>query len=205
MFGIAFPGGTDPVTGAFGSAQEFSAGSGAPAWGFSGMSFGTAASNRVVVACIGYGSSFSISSATIGGVGATLLFTQNNSNSKLFICSALVPTGTSGTVQTNQGSTGIIYCSTYSVYGGTLATSLSTIVNPFTETINIAAGSFAISMVFGLGTTSYTGLTLDNNNNVGGTTLGVASKAFATSQTSYTITGSQTSGVKSGGLLVYSP
>lgn len=75
---------------------------------FSGLSFGTAAANRLLVAavCTGTGgSSNSVPSAvTIGGIAATLVKGATVGEAQASIWQALVPSGTSGTVVVNLGS-----------------------------------------------------------------------------------------------------
>jgi len=91
---------------------------------FTGVSFGTAASDRVVVVYISYAASAasSITGVTIAGVAATLAVTANTS-SQIRVASiyyASIPSGTSGTVvaSTNLTVTPVPgFCVSYSMYG----------------------------------------------------------------------------------------
>lgn len=66
-------------------------------YSFAAVNFGTATADRLIVVNTGIGAAFdrTISSATIGGVAATLV---SNNSGRVHIISAVVPTGTSGTV-----------------------------------------------------------------------------------------------------------
>lgn len=71
---------------------------------FSGLTFGTAETNRLMVVCItGYDVSTSISSVTIGGISATIHRQNTTSLSCMGIASAVVPTGTTGDVVVTFG------------------------------------------------------------------------------------------------------
>ena len=74
--------------------------SGKTTYSFASVSFGTAASDRLIVVCANpNGSSVtSINSMTIGGISATKAAENQTGNGVSSIWFALVPTGTSGTV-----------------------------------------------------------------------------------------------------------
>jgi hypothetical protein len=75
---------------------------------FSGMNFGTAAANRllIVAACSSGNSPAPASSVTIGGVSATLVKSVSGSQFvSASLWQALVPSGTSGTVVVNWSGT----------------------------------------------------------------------------------------------------
>lgn len=90
---------------------------------FSGVSFGTAAADRIVaipiLAFMASGAR-TISSATIGGISATLVGTETNGPSSFGqVIYANVPTGTSGTVVVTFSGTmnATSVCGSWSVYG----------------------------------------------------------------------------------------
>lgn len=72
---------------------------------FSGISFGTAAANRLLIAGIATGTNgdpnAAPTSVVIGGVSATLVVSRNQGEAGCSIWQALVPSGTSGTVVIN--------------------------------------------------------------------------------------------------------
>ncbi len=90
---------------------------------------GTAATDRLVVVCISIrrDATVSISSATIGGITATLHINTAATTGNCFIISAVVPTGTTATVAvTFSTSTTIVTYATYTLTGYNSATPVFT-------------------------------------------------------------------------------
>src|ERR1700761_7777896 len=138
MFGAPFPGG-GLVTGAFGSSA-----SATNTWSFGGMSFGTPAANRYVVAVFGWAGG-AISAVTIGGIAATNVL-QELSGANLQVWIAPVPTGSTGTVASNGSGTGTVACSTYAIYGTSTPFGPSTVTGTtsLSQTQNVSGGAFAL-------------------------------------------------------------
>lgn len=72
-------------------------------YSFTGVNFGAPSSTRRIVVCIaGYrDAGGTVASATIGGIAATIHLNTSLGNGSIAIVSAVVPTGTSGTVVIN--------------------------------------------------------------------------------------------------------
>ena len=133
---------------------------------YTSMAIGSAAGDRWVIAgvYVNFNSGRSISSLTIGGESATLMYaspTLSASGARLEFWKANVPTGTSVSVVVN--SAGTMYDGTCGVwtcyeepqfYDGEIDTSISTA--SFSLTIDIPAGGAVIAM---------------SNNNAGGTSI----------------------------------
>ena len=85
-----------------------------PNWRRTSVDFGAADANRLIVVAgssyRGSNNSWSISAATIGGVSATINWSRSingsSSNQLNYIVSAIVPTGTSGTVSVTHSTQG---------------------------------------------------------------------------------------------------
>lgn len=100
---------------------------------FTGVDFGTAASDRVVVVYIASGTatSINVTGVTIGGVSATLAASTTSFSTFRFnvIYYASIPTGTSGTVvctfSSSPGNTSVAYLSCASMYGLNLDTPIT--------------------------------------------------------------------------------
>jgi hypothetical protein len=103
-YGLGFLSATAPWTGAADVSISYtdtaSSTNNTSTYSFSGISFGTAASNRVVAVSTYVQSIASISDVTIGGISATkaVELYATNATSVLAVYYATVPTGTSGTV-----------------------------------------------------------------------------------------------------------
>jgi len=176
---VAFPG---PGLGAIGtptlsfqtSTQNASVGSSSVS--FTSQAFGSADPTRVVIVCATgtAGGAASLSSATIGGVSATIQVQTNGAARGLSaIISAAVPTGTTGTVSlTYNTSVSRIAIGVWSAInmglpaaatatnGATTTTSSQTQAMP----VNVLAGGFAIGCSYdngdsGAPTSSWTGPT----------------------------------------------
>jgi hypothetical protein len=165
---------------------------------FSGVSIGTAASNRKIVVASQHSSGtvpVSVSSMTVGGISATFVVNQASADGEAYveIWQANVPTGTTATIVVNysgtvsRGGVGV-----WAVYGAAAAatdTGVST-ANPLTDTLNIPAGGVAIGAASGSAGTStaWTNLTENYDENVEASTYqSGASSAFATIQTALAI------------------
>jgi len=166
---------------------------------YSGVSFGTASSDRyVVVLATGRHTSTFTQTATIGGISATEVATLLNSTAnfhRISVFIASVPTGTTGSVVLNF-STSIVrnMISVFSVTGidglTPFATASST-ANPASGTITIPADGIAIAGAYNILGGAYTWSNLterhDDALNVNNY-WSAASDAFATQQTSRVIT-----------------
>lgn len=160
-------------------------------YSWTGLSFGTASSNRYMVACIFMEGAFTVTGVTIGGVTASSVASKANGNSNVSMWIAAVPTGTSGTVavtSTAPGGSAIYLCTLYSLTGNASATAAGTIsssASPPTGTLTTAAGTAVIAA------------SMDNNNSP--TWTGVSQDALVTTSTPSGTSGH--SNVSSGGSL----
>jgi hypothetical protein len=165
--------------------------SGASPMTASGLTFGTAAADRMVVACIKLdGASGPATAVTIGGVSATEIVACNQSDQYLSIWAAMVPTGTSGdVVVTFSGSAGRSVVSTYAVYGRSNVTAHATVTDvasPFSQNLAVPAGGVAIGALenSAMASATWTGLTEDYDNTVStGRGMSTASAASAAAST----------------------
>lgn len=179
-FGAPFPP-SAIVTGGFKSA-----GGGINVSSVSGLSFGTPAANRYLVAvCSGsFGGGGSISGVTIGGVAATIVATRQNATVQSVLAIAAVPAGASGTVACTGIGTGPFHVAVYALYGLGSATPSATAgstSNPASMTLaGLPSGSFVVagSEVDG-SVNSWSGVTQDNQNTQSVFVQAVASKANA--------------------------
>lgn len=140
--------------------------SGATTYNHTGLSFGSAAADRIVVACVSGSASSTgrtVSSATIGGVTATeVVFTAcSDARGVLGIYVASVPTGTSGTVSvTWSGSMARSNAIVYAMYGAGSGTAHDTVSNSSSPTssgtIDIPADGGLIGFSYDQNNTSHT-------------------------------------------------
>lgn len=141
---------------------------------FTGLSFGTAAVDRYLVAAFGYNSATAATAATIGGVSATLLIGVNSpfGNARTAIFIAAVPTGTSGTVVLSNGAGGNTTIALYSITGllspAAVATNSASGTPP--ANLSVAVNAFGVAIVCGYSsgassTASWTNLTAIDTNN----------------------------------------
>lgn len=129
---------------------------------FSGVNFGSAADNReiFVVAQVRHTTTGTIDSITIGGVSATVnSYTSPSPPIKFLVARAVVPTGTSGTIEINTSQ--VATSCTVFVFSVTRATPNATL----TDSVSTAAAS---------GATSYSTSSLTTN--AGGVSFGLISK-----------------------------
>lgn len=170
--------------------------------------FGTAASNRYVVAVIfvtsGGFNLGSVGSVTIGGVAATQLSQATYVAAIVAIFMAAVPTGTSGTVAwSNTGTISATYVSTYSIYGlnstTPVGTNTATNASATTLSINVTSVSGAVliagtdNLSSSSDTLTWTGVTQDFSATPTGSTK-VASASGTASGASSTISVQHTQG-----------
>lgn len=180
---------------------------------FSSQSFGTAAADRYIIVVFGAGrgsTGVAVSSATIGGVGATIdvqnTATVSGSSAVSAILSAAVPTGTTGTVAVTisgaaaQNAAISVYSLTGSLTGAASFTnSNATGADPST-TLNCPAGGAAVggSTYRNVGgTTTWSGLTetpgadfsLENL-----TIISMANASFASTQTGLSVGATHSAG-----------
>lgn len=144
----------------------------------SGVSFGNTGTNRVVAIVLtsGSNSSISISSATIGGVSATIATQTTASFRNNAIIYATIPSGTSGDVVItfNASSTTSTFAHSYSIYNAT-----NTTPQDAKQSINTSTGVSATRSV---------SLTYSNNSVViGGYSAGAYDPAAALTWTNVTI------------------
>lgn len=135
-------------------------------YSFAGMNFGAAFSGRVLIACFAGRSAGlrTFVSADIGGVAAASALTFQDSNSHVYIVSAPVPTGTSGTVSITM-SVGMVRMAValYSVSNliSAIPTDVATaILSGGSLDVNILEGGFALGVAMAQTSTgAWTGLT----------------------------------------------
>lgn len=217
-FGAVFPPINSKIDIAFLSKQQQTAT--ASSFNFTGLSFGPEFSTRFIVACVAWqGAAATLSSATIGGVTATILVQSLNSvgsRGTAIVC-AFVPTGTTGTVVANL-SISVLNSSVavYSVDGLKTATAsaiaTSNANNP-TASLNIAENGAVIAVAVAAFSTSpsasWTGLTEDCDDNYGTSNLvcrSTASGEFSTQQVGLAVTCTfSVTASSSGSFVVFDP
>lgn len=164
---------------------------------FSSQNLGTAAGDRVIIACIGGRSVGSLVSASIGGVSADIRGQTTNSSNTVAIVTAAVPSGTTGDVVFEWSEDGIR--AAIALYRATaLATAVpfdihTSIATDPTAALNVPAGGFGIAVSwagFSAGTTSWTGLTEDYDVSVetSGGNFSSAHDSFVSAQSGLTVT-----------------
>lgn len=167
---------------------------------FQGLSIGTAASDRRVIVAVhgvdGVSASPTISSATIGGVSATIICqTTVNARAVTGIIIAAVPTGTTADVSITfssglvRAAIGVWTCT--GLTSSTAVDSGTSGATPGTKTLTTVAGGFAVGAIseFAGNTFTWTNLTEDYDATIttdGGSYGGAHA---ATSTTSLAITG----------------
>lgn len=177
------------------------------AYTFSSVNLGTATSDRVIIVSTtgraDDGTARTLSSMTIGGVSATINVQSENSGNVAAIACASVPTGTTGdVVVTFSGTMGDAKIATYRATNiSTTATDTgSSSANPLTDTLNISATGFALSMAKSDGTTptaTWTNLVERfDESDQGGNYVSGASQTYQTAQTALSITCTWTSSTR---------
>lgn len=137
------------------------------------VSFGTANADRqIFVAVMGQGATQSLSSASIGGVAATILAQSASANGCCAIIGANVPTGATGTCTFNFSGT--MQRMSFHLFGGngwiltpfSIATD-GTLTNPKALSVNVQNGGAIIASVSlnsaGSANASFTGVTFSQN------------------------------------------
>ena len=169
---------------------------------FSGHALGTAAGNRkVVVGVTGSGSARTVASVTVGGISATLVKAEIDTDAASELWQADVPTGTTGDVVVvwsgSNSSCGIGVWAVYAAKSAAHDTGNNT-ADPMVDTLNIPANGVAIGIGCASGaqnpTSAWTNLTEDFDNSGSGeasVSFSGASDAFATLQTAREITQDQ--------------
>lgn len=179
----------------------------------SGLSFGSAKSDRLLIATLTYNANniTSLSSVTIGGVSATRLVKRlyNQSAGATLtpsseIWAASVPTGTSGSVVLNVNTSGNLWDSSVAIYAATgLRSATPTAImssddvshsKTLNMSVSVQGGGFAVATAYfeGLGTatsSTWTGATqsfFDAMNNPSGQ-VGAQSGALASVTSTQTI------------------
>lgn len=149
-------------------------------YSFTSQPFGTAQADRYVIVGIGWANlTPTISSVSIGGVGATNIATNANANGNSALYIALVPTGTSGNVDISFASATGLHCgiAVWSATGLLSATAISSGNNSASATpsvtLSTVAGGFAIgyahvgsNVSYSNTTVPWTGVTQDWAGNV---------------------------------------
>ncbi len=157
-FGVGAAGGALTIT----PQSSASSGSDLTTYTFSAQAIGTASSDRIVIVAVGaanISTGTTLSSATIGGVAATIQKQQTNNAASIDTISAVitaaVPTGTTGdvvlTFSTGQLRVGI---STFSLTGGSATASETQADTNGTDavpdvTINVLAGGGWVGCTYG--------------------------------------------------------
>lgn len=174
---------------------------------FSSVPFGTATADRLIVACFsGYrNTASSMSTCTIGGVSATIHVQQINPYSMAYVCSAIVPAGTSGDIVAYFPS--YLAASELAVYSIKDYTSATPYINEYsylsgsTPTITISpdANSIVIgnaAMTNGVSTTwsGTAGLTEYSDNGDYYVFHSTAMKKFSSAASSVTVTATPSGG-----------
>ena len=113
---------------------------------FSGVAFGAAETNRLIVVLVAM-TSGTISSVTIGGVSATLIQSNTETGSQNDLYAAVVSTGTSGDVVINGANTpSAAAIAIWSLYGVSSTKKSSGVKSTTTDypALTLAAGDIAI-------------------------------------------------------------
>ena len=171
---------------------------------FSGMNFGAASSDRYIVVAVGagigsFGGGVSISSVTIGGVGATIVRQQaanvSGSGALSGIAIAAVPSGASGNVVVTLGASHqncaiTVYAVTGLLSAAAAYTNSATGASP-SSSIDCDAGGVVIAAATGRntgGTTTWTGLTEASDFSLESLTIiSSADSPFASAQSSLAV------------------
>lgn len=170
-------------------------------YSFASVGIGSADSTRRVIVAVHWGNSAArtLSSATIGGVSATIHVQSSSTARGVAIISALVPTGTTATIEfTFSGAAvraGIGVWTSIDEQNSSPTATFTDATDPFSGTINVPADGFVVAAfsVFensGAGTVSWTGPTevYDNVASVGSTMgLSGASASGLSANASYTV------------------
>jgi len=177
-------------------------------YSFANTPLGTPSSDRLIVIAVfatdGLGT-YSISSATINGVSATINAQEGDRVVACFVISAIVPTGTQGTVSITF-SESISFC--VDIYPFALYNTAGVTQHDFASNDNVSASSLNASLdvlaggiIFGLynnneesGVYSWTNLNeYDESNNASNNARhGIAYKIFDTAQVNQSITATTT-------------
>ncbi len=137
---------------------------------FSTLDIGTAGTRHVVVGVVSSGTSPSISSVTVAGVSATAMIELAESNLKIGLWIASVPTGTTGDVVVTHTSSmlrcGVIVWAVYDITSTTPTATASDSAPALSQSLTINAGGVGIGLADGYqnGSTAswtWTGLTED--------------------------------------------
>lgn len=185
-----------PVTVAYGSFASST--SSLTQYTFSGMTIGTASAARQVVVCVSVqNAGFTVGSMTVGGVSASLIIgatDSNDTNNRVEIWTAPVPTGTTADVVINisGGSANRCSATTLVLYDAASSSSdtASDDATPNAPVINIPANGACVGVSIGnTGAFTWTNLTERSDETFDGNIIvSTAADAFATAQTSLTIT-----------------
>ena len=163
---------------------------------FSGLAIGTAAPDRKVVVIVsGSVASRSVSSVTVGGISATLVKSQTDTNAIIEIWQAVVPTGTTGDVVVVwSGAMTRCGVGVWAVYEAAIAAfdTGSSNADPMTDTLNCPANGVVIGGATNSNTVSahaWTGITENFDDLVESVTYHTgAFLTFSTTQTGLTVT-----------------
>jgi len=169
---------------------------------FSNAALGAATSDRKIVVALtcarGTGSPVDVTGVTIGGVTATEAIGFNTSEGSFGnIFFANVPTGTTGDIViTNDGNSSGMSCGAYRVVDAAVSAqdTGSSEADPMTDTIAVTKGGVgvacAMSQGSGMGTFAWTGIDDEHYDKQfeGTTYISGASEAFASTDSSLTVT-----------------
>ncbi len=175
-FGAPFPGGGQ-VTGQFtdssGGTLSFTA------------SFGTAATNRSIVAIVTGSSASAISGVTIAGISATSVIANSDSTNRVSMWIAAVPTGATGNISFGGILAANAGCMVYAIYGNRAqAADATAVTNSNGGAMTMAASSAAFVIAAGMSNINANsctwsgGVTRDTQQNpVSGNFMSAASEA----------------------------
>lgn len=164
-------------------------------YNFAAQSFGTAVAGRIVAVAIGWRSTSprTITAFTIGGITASVVVAQTNTNNDAAIYAAVVPNGTSGAIDiTFNGTVARIGCVTFRVAGAdpTATDTLGVAANDPSGGIDVPANGGAIALAYAAASTTatWTGLTESVDTTVEGNTFTTANDQFVSAQVGLTVT-----------------
>lgn len=177
---------------------------------FPGQSIGATGNNRYIAVCIsGYqGTIGALSSATIGGISATIAVQANGTTTVTAIIIAAVPTGTTADIVLNWAvNTQLLGISVYRIVdlnsGTANTTGTDTVLSAGVAslTLNNNANAVMIASACSIDGTAWgswtSGLTEDSDQYVGSSTAAAsASGFFATANTPYTASASAGTGTR---------
>lgn len=177
--------------------------------------FGTAASDRIIVLGVSYiaGVGNAISAITIGGISATRIVKVNFVGADTSeIWAAAVPTGTTGNITVTASAITAVGISVYAMTGASSSAAFNTATSTgsgVSLSLNVPASGAAVgiatAVTAGATTFAWTGLTEDTDfSPAGSVESSAASGNFAAAQTTLTVKATPTPGASSQGTVAAS-